>query len=207
MRQRGYTGDDEKNPLNPADWGLVGWGWLLMVFITGLGVYIVINQSPAPPQREGPRYVRRGEAPGGESADTGIKGGTFYRQAEEYRREGNRSSGGSGGNRGSPSGPPDNDDSDNGQSSEFPKVFKGQHINQTTPFNVKGPWTLEWKTNGPMMQVYVKRTDGSRSEAVVTKTGLKSSPAGGSTKVDVSGEVYLQVNSLGDWVVKVKQGN
>lgn len=203
-------GHDEpkKSPaelFNPANWGLVGWAWIMLFVVAGTGIFVVVYQSSVAPQPapSDDRQVRRraGSPPGPGEENAG---GDYRPHPEAYEDQGR--GGGAGGSAGSSdearASSGDDDWNRSGRQSQFPKVFSGKHMNRTTSFEAPGSLRVEWTTTGPMFQVYVKGDGGSSVGAPVTRSGL-SGTTSGEFQVDVEGEIYFKVNSLGNWELKV----
>lgn len=202
--------EPKKSPaelFNPANWGLVGWAWIMLFVVAGTGIFVVVYQSSVAPQPAsyGDRRVRRRGSPPPPGTDgRGAAEGEYQPHPEAYEDQGR----GRGGGRGSPGngnqarGGSEDDRNRSGQETQFPKVFKGKHMNRTTAFDAPGTIRIEWKTTGPLFQLYVRKSSGGSVSSPVSQSGLSGTTTGAVT-VNVEGKIYFKVNSLGNWVIKV----
>jgi len=213
MSKMGHQ-EPKKSPaelFNPANWSLVGWAWVMLFVVAGSGIFVVVYQSavaprpaPAPrPSAEGerPRQVARYQRGGPMENDTRR---TRRAHPDAYKNMGSRrgggrssSSGGNGSARASSGG-----EGPSRQSESFPKIFRGKHMNRTTPFTAPGQLTIQWSTSGPLFQLFVKKVGGGTVESPVSRSGLSGTTTGRVT-VKAKGQIYFKVNSLGSWKLKV----
>ena len=75
----------------------------------------------------------------------------------------------------------------------------GSGLKNTRPFQVDGPWELQWDAKGPLFIVRIYNPDGSIAAAAANQQG----PGKGSSYQPKGGHYYLQINALGNWQVKV----
>lgn len=202
--------EPKKSPaelFNPANWGLVGWAWIMLFVVAGTGIFVVVYQSSVAPQPapSGDRQARRTAPPQRPMADgEEAAGGEYQAHPEAYEDQGGGRGGGGGGkNGGGEARASSGEDWKRAQQkAQFPKVFRGKHMNRTTSFDAPGSINIQWKTTGPLFQLYVKKSSGGSAASPVTRSGLSGTTSGEIT-VDVEGKIYFKVNSLGNWEIKV----
>lgn len=210
--------------LNPINWKPMVWGWLMLFVVAVWGMYAILYRSPVEPQRRasvdqqkrvmksGPSVANSGERSSRSTSRTNPavyensssgRNGTTRRSGPSSSRS-NRSRAGSSGGDKLQASEEGSFDAENlpGEVSVFPKVYSGQHINKTTPFQSPGEMTINWETTGPMFQLMVKRQDGGMVRSAVSKSGL-SGRTSGTVSVKAKGKIYFKVNSLGKWQLKV----
>lgn len=215
MAKLGHEDPDESAEalLNPANWRPVVWGWILLFMVGGTGMFLILYQPAAAPQPapSDDRQVRRSGPPGRPGASGEDAAGREYEaHPEAYRDQGREGGGGQGSSYGggnqarASSGDWDRSGQDGKtqERAQFPKIFKGKHQNRTTSFTSPGSINIEWTTTGPLFQLFVKKSSGGSAGAPVTRSGL-SGTSSGKTTVNVEGEIYFKVNSLGNWEVRV----
>jgi hypothetical protein len=82
---------------------------------------------------------------------------------------------------------------------EILQTFKGSNQHTTRPFEVTGPWEIQWDARGDLFQLYLYQADGTLSAVPANQMGSGA----GSAYQPHSGRFYLQMNALGSWQVTI----
>jgi len=89
--------------------------------------------------------------------------------------------------------------------------YSGSGIKKTEVFTVPGDWKINWKCTPSSfyggsynVQVYVYNSDGSLADVAINEI-CSNSNTSGSTEEHQGGDIYLEVNSEGNWVVSVQE--
>jgi hypothetical protein len=81
------------------------------------------------------------------------------------------------------------------------QTFSGSGGRNTRPFTVKDGWEIQWDASGDIFQLYLYWADGELAGVAANQQrsgrGASYQPKGG--------QYYLQVNSIGDWTIKIVQ--
>ncbi len=81
------------------------------------------------------------------------------------------------------------------------QVFSGSGGRNTRPFTVKDGWEIQWDASGDVFQLFLNRADG---ETLGVAANQQGSGRGASYQAK-GGQYYLQVNSVGNWTIKIVQ--
>jgi hypothetical protein len=90
-------------------------------------------------------------------------------------------------------------------------TFTGNGIKKTAIFTAPDDWKIVWKCNPSSffgsqynVQVYVYNSDGSIADVAINEL-CKSGNTSGETEEHQGGDVYLDINSEGYWVIQVQE--
>lgn len=77
--------------------------------------------------------------------------------------------------------------------------FSGNGKLNTRPFNVEGPWEVQWTASGDIFQIYLHTQSGNLVGVAANQMGSGS----GASYQPNGGNYYLQVNAVGEWVIRI----
>jgi hypothetical protein len=78
------------------------------------------------------------------------------------------------------------------------RTFEGSDAHTTRPFEVTGPWEIQWDAHGSLFQIFLFGEDGNF-------IGVPANGSGGtgSAYQPRGGRFYLQMNATGAWEVRI----
>lgn len=79
--------------------------------------------------------------------------------------------------------------------------FSGSGIQSTRPFTVKGPWEVQWSSEGSFLAIMLKKPDEPDGFPKIIANQQGSGP--GSSYQPQGGTYYFETNAIGGWHIKV----
>ena len=77
--------------------------------------------------------------------------------------------------------------------------YNGNGTQNTRPFEVDGPWEIQWNAKGQIFQLYLYDSSGNLIDVAANQMEAGE----GSYYSPKTGSFYLQVNAMGDWQLKI----
>lgn len=81
------------------------------------------------------------------------------------------------------------------------KEFSGTGGQNTRPFTIKDGWEIQWDAKGSIFQLFLYTATGEMAGVPANQQG----PGKGASYQAKGGQYFLQVNAIGNWVIKVVQ--
>lgn len=89
---------------------------------------------------------------------------------------------------------------------EVVATFTGNGIASTRPFEVDGPWVVEWDTDAPSIGIFAYEP-GDPNSTYPGVIAMRNSSGSGSSYVDRGGRYYFKVTCLGEWTLRVRRSD
>ena len=91
------------------------------------------------------------------------------------------------------------DDNSSSSTSSVIAQYSGNGTQNTRPFEVNGPWEIQWNADGQIFQLYLYDSSGNLIDVAANQMEAGK----GSYYSPKTGSFYLQVNAMGDWQLKI----